>query len=114
SSLHWLARPHIFTFLFIAVWAYLLENEKSRLWLFPLIMLLWANTHGAFIAGFVILAGHVTGWLWESIQKQATRERGQRLLVIGVTSLAVTFLNPAGWRLWGISVGYLGNRFLVD
>jgi hypothetical protein len=114
SSLHWLARPHIFTFLFIAVWAYLLENEKSRLWLFPLIMLLWANTHGAFIAGFVILAGHVTGWLWESIQKQATRERGQRLLVIGVTSLAVTFLNPAGWRLWGTSVGYLGNRFLVD
>ncbi len=114
SRLHWLARPHILTFLFIALWAYLLENERSRVWLFPLIMLFWANTHGAFIAGFVILGGHMAGWLWEYLQKQTTTKVGERLALIGITSFAITFINPAGWRLWGTSLGYLGNRFLLD
>jgi hypothetical protein len=114
SSLHWLTRPHIFTFLFTALWAYQLENDKSRVWLFPLLMLAWANTHGAFIAGFVIWGAHVAGWLWEYFHKQSTKESGVRLAIIGITSFAVTFINPVGWRLWGTSVGYLGSRFLVD
>jgi len=114
ASLHWLTRPHIFTFLFTALWAYLLENEKSKIWYFPLIMLLWVNTHGAFIAGFVILGGHIAGWLWEYIQKQASWERLKKLTLIGGLSFAVTFINPAGWKLWNTSVGYLGNRYLVD
>lgn len=114
SSLHWLARPHIFTFLFTAIWAYQLENEKSKMWIFPLIVLIWANTHGAFIVGFVIWGAHVAGWLWEYIHKQSTKETGIRLAIIGVASFVVTFVNPAGWRLWGTSVGYLGNQFLVN
>ena len=114
ASLHWLTRPHIFTFLFTALWAYLLENEKSKFWFFPLIMLVWVNTHGAFIAGFVILGGHAAGWLWEYIQKQASWERLKKLGLIGGLSFAVTFINPAGWKLWNTSVGYLGNRYLVD
>jgi hypothetical protein len=114
SSLHWLTRPHIFTFLFTALWAYLLENGKSKLWLFPLIMLIWVNTHGAFIAGFVILGGHVAGWFWEYLQKKATLEKLTRLSLIGGLSVAATFINPVGWKLWDLSVGYLGNRYLVD
>jgi hypothetical protein len=114
TSLHWLARPHIFTFLFTAIWTYQLANEKSKVWVFPLIMLAWANTHGAFIAGFVIWGAHLAGWLWEFLNNQSTKESGIRLAIIGVTSFAVTFINPAGLDLWGTSVGYLGNRFLVD
>jgi hypothetical protein len=114
SSLHWLTRPHIFTFLFAALWAYLLENERTKYWLFPLIMVLWVNTHGAFIAGFVILAGHIAGWLWDYIHKQAAWERLKRLALSGGLSFAVTFINPAGWKLWDLSVGYIGNRYLVD
>jgi hypothetical protein len=114
SSLHWLTRPHIFTFLFTALWAYLLEDERSKSWLFPMIMLVWANTHGAFIAGFVILGGHIAGWLWEYLHERAALERGKQLALIGGLSFAVTLINPAGWRLWGTSVGYLGNQYLVD
>jgi hypothetical protein len=114
SRLHWLARPHIFTFLLTAIWTYQLENEKSKVWIFPLIMLVWANTHGAFIVGFVIWCAHVAGWLWEYLNGRSTKETGVRLAIIGISSFAVTFINPAGWDLWGTSVGYLGNRFLVD
>lgn len=114
SSLHWLARPHIFTFLFTAVWAYQLENDKSKVWLFALIMWIWANTHGAFLVGFVIWGAHAAGWLWEYLHKQNTIETGIKLALIGVTSFAITLINPAGWHLWDTSVGYLGNQFLVD
>lgn len=114
SSLHWLARPHIFTLLFTAIWAYQLANENSKVWLFPFLMWIWANTHGAYIVGFVIWAAHIAGWFWEYLHNQSTKEIGARLVLIGAASFAVTFLNPAGWHLWGTSVGYFGSQFLID
>ena len=39
SSLHWIARPHVFTFVFVAIWTYLLADNKSKVWYFPIIML---------------------------------------------------------------------------
>jgi hypothetical protein len=62
----------------------------------------------------VILGGHVAGWCWEYIHEQAAWERLAKLSLIGGLSFAITFINPAGWRLWDLSVGYLGNRYLVD
>jgi hypothetical protein len=114
SSLHWLTRPHVFTFLFTAIWVTLLENKTTRPWLFPLTMLLWANTHGAFIVGFAIWGAYLAGWLWDFSRKENTRSNGIRLAVIGASSFAATFINPAGWRLWDTSVGYFGSHFLVD
>ncbi|MBK7456697.1 MAG: hypothetical protein IPJ46_24145 [Anaerolineales bacterium] len=118
SSLHILARPHIFTMLFLAVWAYQLEHvmEKKffRIWIFPLLMLIWANTHGAFIAGFVVLGAYIAEWLWDLIHGRADKGTGKSLFIIGVTSFAVTFINPSGYKLWTTSVGYIGNTYLVD
>jgi len=56
ASIHFLARPHIFTILFVTLWLTLLERMRegrplSPFWL-GLVMLVWANLHGAFIAGF--------------------------------------------------------------
>jgi hypothetical protein len=118
SILHWLARPHIFTFLFVALWGYsllkVMDGKPVKVWLFPLMMLVWANTHGAFLMGFAILAACFAGWLWQYLSKEASLELGRRLALIVVLSLAATFLNPYGRQLWGTSVGYFGNRFLVD
>ena len=118
SSLHWLARPHIFTFLLLALWTHRLENFREghtrRLWIFPLLMWLWANTHGAFIAGFVVLGIYFLEWAWEFNQKRASETTGMQLGIIAVTSLLATLLNPAGWRLWATSLGYIGNDYLVS
>lgn len=114
SNLHWLARPHIFTFLFAAVWTYQLGSKSAKWWQFPLIMLAWANTHGAFIAGFAVWFAFFAGWLWDFILRRETKAEGLRLLTIGAASLAVTFINPVGWHLWDTSVGYFGSRFLID
>lgn len=57
SMVHWLARPHVFTFLFLAAWLLVLdrlrEGHFKYWWIMPILMLLWVNLHGAFIVGFV-------------------------------------------------------------
>jgi hypothetical protein len=131
ASLHWLARPHLFTMLFVVLWTGQLERMRQgdarRWWILPAIMLAWANTHGAFIAGFVIWGAYVVGgWLEEWKDGRVEDWKGGRLedgskagylrilLLGGGTSLLVTFINPAGWRLWETSLGFLRSRYLVS
>ena len=69
ASLHWLARPHLFTWLLAVVWVAVLERiragEPNRWWTGIPVMLLWANLHGAFLVGFAILALYLAGELWD-------------------------------------------------
>ena len=114
SSLHWIARPHLFTFLLLAIWTSRLgrvtHSETPPLWQFPLIMLLWANLHGAFIAGFVVWGAMLAGQLWD---ERKITPLTRTLLLIGGLSFLATFINPAGWHLWETSLGYLQNSYLV-
>jgi hypothetical protein len=119
TSAHWLARPHVFTFLFLALWTpgllQLSKGEKKTIWQFPLIMLIWANTHGAFIAGFLVWGAIVAGWVWEhraSIKAEKTLL--YKLILTGVVAFLATFFNPAGWKLWATSIGYITNRYLTQ
>ncbi|WKZ34541.1 MAG: hypothetical protein QY332_13050 [Anaerolineales bacterium] len=119
SSLHWLARPHAFTFLYLAVWIYLLENiqrgKNVPAWILGLIMLLWANTHGAFIAGFAAWGAYTAGHILESlIQKQWREKELKTWLRIGLLSFIATLFNPHGIRLWMTSFGFIGNTYLVS
>ncbi len=77
-------------------------------------MALWANTHGAFIAGFVVLGIHFAEWVLDFARRRASEDEGKRLAGIAVVSLLATLANPAGWRLWATSLGYIGNQYLVS
>jgi len=148
ASLHWLARPHLFTLLLVVLWTGNLERLRRgqgfRWWIAPLLMILWANLHGAFLAGFVLWGIYLLGELWDGWLKRAVRMDGlggpqneevgtsgdqylrpdfnalkvksqlKDYLLLGVLSFAVTFLNPSGWHLWGTSLGFLQNRYLVS
>ena len=123
ASLHWLARPHVFTFLMLALWVAVLEimrrGKPQKWWLLPLIMLPWANLHGAFIAGFVTWALYGVGLGWDVLFRRFSE--GEELpgrfwrsfFLGGIVSLLVTLLNPSGLDLWKTSVGYVGSRYLV-
>jgi hypothetical protein len=117
SSLHWLARPHLFTLLLVAVWNGLLDRmrrgSERRWWLFPLLMLLWVNLHGAFLAGFVIWGAYLVGEVVEARDWGLRSDKSKLLLGAGCASLAATALNPAGLGIWQTSLGYLQNRYLV-
>ena len=115
SSLHWLTRPHIFTMLFVALWTAELEKLHLGLrknWIvFPLMMLIWVNFHGAFIAGFMIWGMYCVGLIldgklsWEGIKPY---------LLIGVSSFLITLINPDGFGIWKTSFGFLGNKYLIS
>lgn len=120
ASLHWLTRPHIFTFLFLAVWVTLLEQMRGgrrQAWVFmPLVMGVWANFHGAFIAGFAVWALILAGLIWERWIRGSLEIKVSTIWMFvlgGGISFLATLINPAGLRLWGTSLGYVSNAYLV-
>jgi hypothetical protein len=124
ASLHWLARPHLFTLFFVVLWTGELEGMRigvhQRWWTFPLMMLAWVNLHGAFIAGFMIWGVYLVGLLVEYWVRNGSLDRqleGTQIFALfmfaGASSFAASLINPVGWRLWETSLGFLRNRYLV-
>jgi hypothetical protein len=73
SSIHFLARPHLFTLLFTVVFYTILErvreNRSARmLWWLPVLTVLWTNLHGGWFIGVVLIgvygAGELAGGLF--------------------------------------------------
>src|SRR2546423_5850188 len=67
SSIHWLARPHLFTLLFLVIFMCILERVRGgrvRLlaWL-PVLTVLWTNLHGGFFVGILTIAMYAAGEL---------------------------------------------------
>src|SRR5436305_1536099 len=65
SSIHWLARPHLISWIFSLGFLHLIQdaqagNRKRLLWL-PALMLLWVNLHGGFFLGLVLLLSTAMG-----------------------------------------------------
>ncbi|HEX8992279.1 MAG TPA: hypothetical protein VF784_11435 [Anaerolineales bacterium] len=111
SSLHWVSRPHVFSFLFFAVWLAMLDRvgrgEEQPVWQFPALILLWANTHGGFVFGFLAYAAYLVGWLIAYARGSNPIGLGQKLLLIGGASFIASVLTP---DLWGNWTATLNNR----
>ena len=132
SSVHWLARPHIFTMLLTALWIGELEkwrtNKAWRWWLLPLLMLVWVNSHGAFFVGiliwFIYLIGSILaakifpndGEMDENVDQNGSffGARTRNFILVGLLLLLTTLINPAGWRVWSTTFGFLQNQYLVS
>jgi len=111
SSLHWLPRPHIITFLLVAVWIENLEKltigKPIKMYTFPTIMVLWANLHGGFVFGILAWFAYAAGWLWETWHNKPNKILGVNLLIIGISSLMATIITPDLWHNWD---AVLNNR----
>lgn len=107
SAVHWLARPHIFSILFLLIWYMILESYQYRnrnyLYALPLMMILWVNIHGGFASGFILLAVYIAG---NFIKARFAKEEGQdfshrakALIFITLLCLLATMANPQGFRI---------------
>lgn len=132
SSIHFLARPHVFSWLLTLIWFWILDSSerdgtasKKKLWILPFLMLLWANLHGGFLIGFALLGIFWLDALWnwgqanenrieDMLAKVASRRRAWQLFYVGLACGAATFVNPFGWKLHSHIYAYLTNRFLMD
>jgi hypothetical protein len=108
-SMHWLARPHLVTHLLAVVFAwrlralYLGRESAKRLFvtLVPL-MALWANLHGAFATGFVLVGVYCVG---SAFERNWTNARTYALL--GAACLFASLANPNGWKLHAQILSFL-------
>jgi hypothetical protein len=111
GSIHWLPRPHVFTFVMLAVWVgwleRLREEKASFFWRFPMLMLIWVNLHGGFIFGFMAWAAYAIGWVWDRWQapESASAKAGRQLLLVGGLSGLASVVTPSGWGNWQAVLG---------
>ena len=109
-SRFFLFRPQLFTFayfaLFVAVLFRSLLGRRAHLWMLPIVMLAWANTHGGFVAGLgavglAILLRASGNIATGPFRPEKTLSGTAALWLVLAACLAATFVNPLGWRLWG-------------
>jgi hypothetical protein len=117
SSVHWLARPHLFTMLFLALFLNILEraragqgalnrNRNLAYWvLLPVLTIVWTNLHGGFIVGIVLVGGYGTGELLKAllaVNRETRRPAAQsalRYFLCAAICLTASLVNPYTWRL---------------
>ena len=104
-----LFRPQLFTFAFFAVFVAVLfryvVHGRARLWVLPIVMLVWANMHGGFVAGLgaigLAIALRVSQNLSLDRRSAAGLMDGTKALWATLAAcVVVTFINPMGVRLW--------------
>ena len=119
STIHWLARPHLVTPFFAAVFCWVLNRtvRKRRpaiLWTLPLLTILWVNLHGGFFLGIVLLITYAIGAAAEELVRGARHNAWVRarkyLLTAGACAIA-SLVNPYGYRLHVHVAQYLGASF---
>jgi hypothetical protein len=105
-------RPQVFSFLFFAILLYMLEIIKGKshqsrgrliFFLFPVLMLIWANMHPGFIVGqatiilYIIMEGikflHPS---FSPIEKQDYK----RLCLAAASGIIFSLINPNTYQVW--------------
>ena len=119
GAVHWAARPHLITLLFVAFLLFFLEpgERRPKLWVLFLMFMVWANLHGGFVFGLTLLGIYLVGslgeWRWGAdpvLWKERSRYYALALLVAGLGTL----VNPNGLALHLHIIRFFGEPFLRD
>lgn len=100
-------RPHLFTFLLFAITLHVLLEFKylgktAPLWVLPVLMAAWANLHGGYFVGLVLMAAFcLCEWLNYGLEGgEGKRQKLNRLTLAVAASLLATLLNPEFVDYW--------------
>jgi len=116
AHVSWLARPVLFSFLFVPLALYVLDlyylEGRKVLWALPLIMLLWANLHGSFVVGLLLILFYALGAVWRD------REKALHLGKTLVASTAATLVNPNTYETLFYTLQYgassVHSKYIVE
>jgi hypothetical protein len=113
STIHYLARPHLFTLLLFPLALWILDEDRRRrsalVWVLAPLTALWANLHGGFVAWLATLA---------ILPLVSTAERNwpavRRYASLTAACAAATLANPYGWHLHAHIAAYLRSSWILD
>ncbi len=103
-------RPYLFTFVFLALAVTILEWRPigRGIWLLPPLLLVWANCHGGYVLGWVVLGVYaadalVAGWRGKPVL-------GARALYLAsAAAILLSGINPNGYRIPLVLADYRGS-----
>jgi hypothetical protein len=104
-------RPQMLGMAIFAVTLLLVTDRRAhpgRLWLVPVLVVFWANIHGSFFLGPVVLG---LAWL-EDLHDGVPGAR--RVLLIALVTAAAACLTPFGPLVWGYAVGLSINPQVTE
>jgi hypothetical protein len=100
-------RPEIFTYLFISMTIFLLSEyyfgkRRKLIYLFPPMILVWANSHPTYLMAFVLYGAFFVDALARAVWKKELQWEKLRSWIIpplatGLAGLAICGLNPHGY-----------------
>jgi hypothetical protein len=127
SSIHWLARPLLVTWVGLYIFNRTLvkfvrgETSGKSLWLIcGLTMLVWVNSHPAFLLGFALFVIYSSGELITSLisadrDVAAIHRKRSLQLLIGIAILALcSLINPNGLQLFSYISHYLQQSAILE
>jgi hypothetical protein len=83
-------RPALLTYVFTAAFLVIFESRR-RLYLLPLLALVWANCHGGFFLGWIVCAAYAL----DALVRRAPDRRN--ILIAGAAAILASALNPNGF-----------------
>jgi hypothetical protein len=104
-------RPQLFGLVFFAATLLLLAERRERprlLWLVPLIVVAWANTHGSFFLGPLLVG---LAWL-EDVHDRHSAATRTGLVVIAAA--VAPLINPFGPAVWLYATGLTTNSLVTE
>ena len=120
STVHWLARPHLFTCLLFVLALWLLEADRRQptrwVWALAPVAAMWANLHGGFVVLLATLCVYSAGSLVEVWRGSPPRRwaRPRRYGLLMLAAAAASLFNAYGYQLHLHVFRYLNSNFIRD
>jgi hypothetical protein len=112
SDIHFLARPHIFTLLFLAASLWLVDRDRERpgraVWALIPLTAAWANLHAGFLGLIASLAAIAAG------EAVSNLRAARRRLLLAAGCLAASVVNPYGIGLHRHALSYLRSSWIRE
>jgi hypothetical protein len=122
ASMHFLARPHVFTLVLLSVSMGLVEADRrganpARIWWLVPITLVWTNLHGGFLIliallGLAAVGAAIEAWIQKPEGGAAEWAPAMRWTKLTAACAAVSLVNPYGWGLHLHVVEYLRSDWI--
>ena len=96
-------RPYLITLLLASTIAIL--ETRRWMWLLPPLFLIWANCHGGYFLGWIVVAAYSAEALFLKWRKEPLAG-ARRLWIVGAISILVSGVNPNGFRILQILLYY--------